>query len=1334
MRSGPPRSLAARPTAPVSPSTPPLLLLWLTLLGTLFFSGCSCSSTGACGDGRLDAVEQCDDGNTNSGDGCSATCASETARCGDGNIGPGEECDDSNTVAGDGCSPTCQIDEIVTVCGNGTVEEGEECDDSNAASGDGCSATCQNEGPAVCGDGVLDLGEECDDNNTEDGDGCESDCTHSPATEVVCEELVPLPDGAVCEVGTGDAQRFIRGRVLTPGVVYVGGRVVVDAAGMITCVGCDCDEPDGATRITCPSGVVSPGLINPHDHITYTQNWPYTPTDERYEHRHDWRRGNNGHTELNTPGNASANQIRWGELRFLMGGATSTVGSGSATGLLRNLDRAAQEGLNHAQAQFDTFPLGDTSGVERTSGCNYPDIVSEADIAGESAYLPHVAEGIETSARNEFICLNTDPNNLVQPQSAFIHGVGLVAADYAAMAANGTSLIWSPRSNITLYGDTAVVTAAARLGVQIALGTDWMPTGSMNLLRELRCADSLNQTYYGKFFSDEALWRMVTSNAAAVTGTDDVLGVLAVGKVGDIAIFDGRVRQNHRAIIDAEPEDVTLVLRGGKALYGDAAVISAVGGSGTCDALDVCGSAKQVCLSGDIQLSYEALQTSAGASIYPAFFCDVPEREPLCTPQRNATSASVNGSSRYSGEASPTDTDGDGVPDADDNCPTVFNPVRPLDGGAQADHDSDGQGDACDVCPIDAGTTACTPPNPDDSDGDGIPNASDNCPTEPNPDQADQDGDGRGDACDLCPTVANPAGAGCPVTIYDIKSGTAPIGATVALNNVLVTARNNSGFFVQVKPGDTGYMGPERSGLYVFGGATGVAVGDRVSITSGVVTDYFGQIQLGSPTVAVQASMNEALPAPVVQTPAALASGATAQALEGVLVEVHDVAVTGLDTMYNEFIVTGNLRVNDLLYLVTPFPTVGESFTAIRGILNYRNSAFKIEVRGPDDLVRGAPSLVGFGPQLSYVYQGDMGVPTTPMPLTVTLSHAPTTDTPVTVTSANPAVVVVGGGVVVPAGSTTAVVLVDGVSVSPMVTLTATLGAVSLTADVRVLGPSDQPMLTSLTPPTASVAPGGSVTLQITLDLPAPAGGIAVPVTVTPAGAGTVPATVMVPAGQVVATFDYVDGGVEPSVTVTASLDAMTFSSAITVVASVGGLVINEVDYDQVGADGAEFVEIYNGTSAPIDLTPYSLVLVNGSNNSVYTTVSLAPAGTLQPGQYLVVGSTAVTVPATALKINFTGAQTDKIQNGAPDGVALVNTVAGTLVDALSYEGSITAVNIPNVGSVSLVEGTVLPPAVADSNTAAGSLCRMPDGTDTDNAASDWTFSATITPGAANVP
>jgi hypothetical protein len=156
-------------------------------------------------------------------------------------------------------------------------------------------------------------------------------------------------------------------------------------------------------------------------------------------------------------------------------------------------------------------------------------------------------------------------------------------------------------------------------------------------------------------------------------------------------------------------------------------------------------------------------------------------------------------------------------------------------------------------------------------------------------------------------------------------------------------------------------------------------------------------------------------------------------------------------------------------------------------------------------------------------------------------------------------------------------------------------------------------------------------------------------------------------------------------------------------------LVINEIDYDQVGADSGGFIEIYNAGDAAADLTGISLVLVDGGTGNEYLRRALT--GTLAAGGYLVVEADA--------------------QNGAPDGVALIGA-GGALLDALSYEGAIEAATIGGA-TYDLVEGTVLPTATADSNTVAGSLSRVPNASDTDDAATDWAFTTTVTQGAANV-
>ncbi len=187
----------------------------------------------------------------------------------------------------------------------------------------------------------------------------------------------------------------------------------------------------------------------------------------------------------------------------------------------------------------------------------------------------------------------------------------------------------------------------------------------------------------------------------------------------------------------------------------------------------------------------------------------------------------------------------------------------------------------------------------------------------------------------------------------------------------------------------------------------------------------------------------------------------------------------------------------------------------------------------------------------------------------------------------------------------------------------------------------------------------------------------------------------------------------------------------------VDHLIINEIDYDQIGDDTAEFVEIYNNTGGPADLANIRLALVNGSNNLTYLNLSLAPGGTLAHGQYLVVGPAALVVPPEVVKVNFFVAK-DAIQNGGvdtPDGVALVDAGTLSVLDALSYEGSITACNVMGVpGYTNLVEGVALDASVQDSNVVGRSLIRYPDGNDKDNAATDWAASGKPTPGAANLP
>ena len=218
--------------------------------------------------------------------------------------------------------------------------------------------------------------------------------------------------------------------------------------------------------------------------------------------------------------------------------------------------------------------------------------------------------------------------------------------------------------------------------------------------------------------------------------------------------------------------------------------------------------------------------------------------------------------------------------------------------------------------------------------------------------------------------------------------------------------------------------------------------------------------------------------------------------------------------------------------------------------------------------------------------------------------------------------------------------------------------------------------------------------------------------------------------------FDPSDSGVDCDADALSNLQEYLAGTNPTVAeAGPVHLVINEIDYDQPGGtDDGEFVEIYNAGASPLSMANKALVFVNGANNLEYLRVPLAAGGILAPGGYLVVGSSNLVVAPGAAVIRFAQAS-NAIQNGAPDGVALLNVATQQLLDTFSYEGSITNAVITGLpGPASLVEGTALSTAIFDDGLGTNSLIRWPNGADINDAATDWRLSATPTPGAPNAP
>lgn len=449
------------------------------------------------------------------------------------------------------------------------------------------------------------------------------------------------------EGSTPGGALLIRSAVLLPDRALAHGEVLVGADGRIVCAGSTCAARAHRARILdCPDDVLSPGLINTHDHIDFTSVAPRPDTGERFEHRHEWRKGLDGHHRLeNFEPDHDPRTIAWGELRFLAGGTTSTVAEAMAPGLLRNLDFAAGlEGLAARPVTYRIFPLDDAAGIMRTRDCDYGHHpATRSEVAATSAFLAHVAEGRDAAARNEFRCESDagydrtpEPggggtsNDWIMPQAALIHAVALTRQDLELVARRHASIVWSPRSNLSLYGRTLDVVAAHRLGITLALGSDWLPSGSMNLNRELACAASYDRDRLHGALGTRDLWRMVTIDAARVVHDEAVIGSIAPGRVADLALFERRGGDPYNAVVSSSPLSVVLVMRGGTILYGRSKVVDALRPG--CEALEVAGSTRRLCREPHAPDAASLMAFARSRNFYPLAFRGRPLNEPSCRP------------------------------------------------------------------------------------------------------------------------------------------------------------------------------------------------------------------------------------------------------------------------------------------------------------------------------------------------------------------------------------------------------------------------------------------------------------------------------------------------------------------------------------------------------------------------------------------------------------------------------------------------------------------------------------------------------------------------------
>lgn len=403
-----------------------------------------------------------------------------------------------------------------------------------------------------------------------------------------------VPDNIVkCyKLSNTDSSRafLLKGRVVTmdgeTNVINDGNVMVRD--GKITGVwASNANPPAGVDFSDVPivntEGTIYPGLIDLHNHVHYNHiplwdfevhlNDAQKSEEGGYTNRYQW--GNNWdygpsitwmktNIQSTYRWDMASEQMKYAEVQAVSGGVTAMQGSpSSGTQAWDSILSRNVELYNFGQDGISTCAVCGAADSDYTGS----HLISQSEAGTLNAWFVHLAEGVDSSSKAEFDALWD--KGLIMEETVVIHGTALDSSQFSKMASVGSNLVWSPLSNLLLYGDTTDVVAADQAGVSISISPDWGPSGSKNNFHELKVADMWNTKNMNGYFSNYELVEMVTSNPADATGWTPFVGRVKADLFADLVVIDTFHEDPYRNLIEAIDADVALTVVQGKAVFGD---------------------------------------------------------------------------------------------------------------------------------------------------------------------------------------------------------------------------------------------------------------------------------------------------------------------------------------------------------------------------------------------------------------------------------------------------------------------------------------------------------------------------------------------------------------------------------------------------------------------------------------------------------------------------------------------------------------------------------------------------------------------------------------------
>lgn len=329
------------------------------------------------------------------------------------------------------------------------------------------------------------------------------------------------------------------------------------------------------------SGLIFPGLIDTHNH----QGWNSFPTlqfnNAPFGHRDEWGSDSeySAWTGRRTTVRNHADVLdttkytigKYGEILELMSGCIAIQG------MSYNIEFAHPDmGIMNleefpARIETDIFPWTMTAS-ERSN------ILKRINGGGIDALLIHLSEGTDVVARTQF---DTWFNwGMLTKETTIIHGVPYRTNELDKIAAAGSSIVWSPKSNMKLYHGTANIPLYRTRGINIALAPDWTASGSYNLMEEMGYAWHINQSQFSNSLTARDIVDMTTINAARACALDHRYGKIAAGYNAGLVVVENPGGDPYLALVNSRPRSVILTIVDGTPRFGSAAMMNLMGITG----------------------------------------------------------------------------------------------------------------------------------------------------------------------------------------------------------------------------------------------------------------------------------------------------------------------------------------------------------------------------------------------------------------------------------------------------------------------------------------------------------------------------------------------------------------------------------------------------------------------------------------------------------------------------------------------------------------------------------------------------------------------------------